>query len=112
VARGSDREVLVAREQGRAARAQPLRAAHGRAQNALTVLYFARVAALTGVREESWPLAQPTPARVWLQDVLARYPQLAPLARLHLAVNQEHRPHDCMLTPGDEVALFDPVTGG
>jgi len=80
--------------------------------NALDVLYFARVAALTGLREESWPLAQPVPARQWLHDVLARYPQLAPVERLHLAVNQQHRPHDHVLHPGDEVALFDPVTGG
>jgi len=83
--------------------------AHG---DALEVLYFARVAALTGLREEVWPLAQSMPARQWLRQVLARYPQLAPVERLHLAVNQQHRSHDHVLRPGDEVALFDPVTGG
>ncbi|MFC3339416.1 MoaD/ThiS family protein [Paracandidimonas soli] len=78
----------------------------------LDVLYFARVAELTGVREESWPLAAPIAASAWLRELEARYPRLAPVSRLKLAVNQQHSPHDRVLQPGDEVAVFDPVTGG
>jgi len=80
--------------------------------NAIEVLYFARIAELTRVRQERWPLAHPMPASQWLRELLVRYPQLAPVERLCVAVNQEHRPHAHMLKPGDEVALFDPVTGG
>lgn len=78
----------------------------------LEVLYFARVAELTGLREESWPLAAPIAANEWLRQLEERYPKLAPVARLKLAVNQQHSPHDRVLQPGDEVAVFDPVTGG
>lgn len=78
----------------------------------LDVLYFARVAELTGVREESWPLQNPMPASEWLHELEARYPKLAPSSRLKLAINQQHSPHDRVLQPGDEVAVFDPVTGG
>ena len=78
----------------------------------LEVLYFARVAELTGIREESWPLTESVPASEWLMQLEARYPKLAPVSRLKLAVNQQHQAHDCVLQPGDEVAVFDPVTGG
>jgi len=78
----------------------------------LEVLYFARVAELTGIREESLPLTSPIAAHEWLRELEARYPRLAPVSRLKLAVNQQHSSHDCLLRPGDEVAIFDPVTGG
>ena len=78
----------------------------------LEVLYFARVAELTGVREESWPISGPISAHEWLSQLEARYPRLAPVARLKLAINQQHSSHDSTLNPGDEVAVFDPVTGG
>jgi len=82
------------------------------ATHGLKVLYFARVAELTHTREENLPLSAPTPATAWLQTLVQRYPQLAPVERLHIAVNQQHRSHSHVLMPGDEVALFDPVTGG
>ena len=34
------------------------------------------------------------------------------LARLRAAVNQVHVPFDAVLSAGDEVAFFPPVTGG
>jgi len=78
----------------------------------IKVLYFAQVAELTRVREESWPLAAPVDTLAWLNDLEARYPQLAPVRRLKLAVNQYHVAHDGIISPGDEVAVFEPVTGG
>lgn len=78
----------------------------------LDVLYFARVAELTGTRQEAWPLDQSMPAAQWLQALEQRYPQLAPASRLKIAVNQQHCQHTQLLQPGDEVAVFDPVTGG
>lgn len=78
----------------------------------LKVLYFARVAELTGRREEPWPLNAPTTSQQWLQDLVGHYPQLAPASRLKIAVNQQYARPDTPISPGDEVAVFEPVTGG
>ena len=79
---------------------------------AVKVLYFAQVAELTQVRQESLPLDQPISGAQWLAGLETRYPQLAPTKRLKLAVNQFHVKPDALIHPGDEVAVFEPVTGG
>ncbi|AQS51948.1 MAG TPA: MoaD/ThiS family protein [Paenalcaligenes hominis] len=77
------------------------------------VLYFAQVAELTQTRQESWPLDQPIAVSAWLEHIVSTYPVLAPLqSRLKIAVNQYHVDHDAIIHPGDEVAVFEPVTGG
>jgi len=78
----------------------------------IELLYFARVAELTGKRGETWPLDAPLSGGELLAALQSRYPDLAPAARLKLAVNQHHAPPSVMLAAGDEVAVFDPVTGG
>jgi molybdopterin synthase sulfur carrier subunit len=78
----------------------------------INVLYFARVADLTEKRQESWPLPAPIDMGSWLQELENRYPQLAPAARLKVAINQYHAKHSETIQAGDEVAVFDPVTGG
>ncbi|TAL82964.1 MAG: MoaD/ThiS family protein [Candidimonas sp.] len=78
----------------------------------IKVLYFAQVAELTRTRQEVWPLATPISGRDWLIQLESRYPQLAPVARLKLAVNQYHIAPQHLIRPGDEVAVFEPVTGG
>ncbi len=80
--------------------------------SAIDVLYFAQVAELVGRREERWPLPESVTAGQWLAQLEARYPQLAPVGRLQLAVNQTHAGRATPLAPGDEVAVFEPVTGG
>jgi len=78
----------------------------------IEVLYFARVAEHTGTRHETVPLATPTPAGEWLQSLVDRFPSLAPASHLKLAINQQHALASDLIRPGDEVAVFDPVTGG
>lgn len=78
----------------------------------LKVLYFARVAELTGQREESWPLAEAVTCEQWLKTLAQRYPQLEPTRRLKIAVNQQYAQAHTLIQPGDEVAVFEPVTGG
>jgi molybdopterin synthase sulfur carrier subunit len=78
----------------------------------INVLYFARVADLTGKRHESWPLPAPIDAGSWLKELESRYPQLAPSDKLKLAINQCHAKRHETIRAGDEVAVFDPVTGG
>ncbi|ARP88801.1 MoaD/ThiS family protein [Bordetella genomosp. 9] len=80
---------------------------------AINILYFARVAELTGRRAEPWPLQGATITGHALLDSLERrYPQLAPATRLKLAVNQTHAKPGVTIRAGDEVAVFEPVTGG
>lgn len=79
----------------------------------ITVLYFAQVAELADTRQESWPLPEAVSVEHWLTDLVARYPALAPLQRrLKIAVNQEYAHRHTVINPGDEVAVFEPVTGG
>lgn len=78
----------------------------------INVLYFAQVAELTQLRQETWPLPSAISGAKWLQQLEARYPALAPTARLKLAVNQCHVKPSALIQPGDEVAVFEPVTGG
>jgi sulfur-carrier protein len=83
----------------------------------MKLLYFAWLKAKTGVAEEE---LTPPPEVTTVADLLAwlatRGPghaaALADLSALRVAVNQEYaRPGD-PVGPGDEVALFPPVTGG
>jgi len=80
----------------------------------IQLLYFARVAELTGCRAETYALPQGIP--VTGSDLLAqlarRHPDLAGASRLRLAVNQTHAKPSVVIQAGDEVAVFEPVTGG
>ncbi|TGV07863.1 molybdopterin converting factor subunit 1 [Alcaligenaceae bacterium 429] len=81
--------------------------------SSITVLYFAQVAELVGTRQENWPLSAELSVADWVESLVARYPQLAPLQRrLKIAVNQEYAHKQTLIRVGDEVAVFEPVTGG
>lgn len=78
----------------------------------INLLFFARIAELVGKRSEPWPLTEATTGAQLLEALQARYPDLAPTARLKLAINQTHAKPSAIIRPGDEVAVFEPVTGG
>ncbi|MFT0532994.1 MoaD/ThiS family protein [Castellaniella hirudinis] len=78
----------------------------------IKVLYFAQVAEHLGRRQETLPLAAPMPAGDWLDALADRCPALGGAGRLKIAINQEHAGRDALISPGDEVAVFEPVTGG
>lgn len=78
----------------------------------IDLLYFARIAELVGKRQEAWPLTQACTGAQLLAALQERYPQLEPAARLKLAINQTHAKASATVQPGDEVAVFEPVTGG
>jgi molybdopterin synthase sulfur carrier subunit len=81
------------------------------------LLYFAWLKTKTGVAEEDVsPPAEVTDVAkllTWLQGRGPGYAAaLADLSAVRVAVNQDYaRPSD-KVGPGDEVALFPPVTGG
>ena len=83
----------------------------------MKVLYFAWLKSKTGVAEEN---VEP-PAGVatvrdlldWLKERGPGYAEaLADLDAIRVAVNQDYARPDDPVGPGDEVALFPPVTGG
>ncbi|GIX16072.1 MAG: molybdopterin synthase sulfur carrier subunit [Rhodothalassiaceae bacterium] len=82
----------------------------------ITVLFFAalRERAGTGAEEIAWPAAG-APVRRLLDALAARDEALAAAVGspdLRIAVNQRYADADTLVRPGDEVALFPPVTGG
>lgn len=80
------------------------------------ILYFAWVRERIGREEESISLSAP----VSLQELAQRLRAhggghdlaLADLSRLRAAINQDFAPWTAQVEPGDEVAIFPPVTGG
>ncbi len=83
----------------------------------MKLLYFAWLKAKTGVAEEEVdPPAEVTTVGDLLGWLKGRGPgyaeALADLQIVRVAVNQEYADPDHPVGPGDEVALFPPVTGG
>jgi molybdopterin synthase sulfur carrier subunit len=78
----------------------------------IEVLYFAQVAEHLGMRHETQSLDAPIQAGAWLDALVARHPALGSAKRLKIAINQEHAGRSAIIRPGDEVAVFEPVTGG
>lgn len=83
--------------------------AHG---TTIRVLYFAQVAELIGKQNEELPLDSAISANAWLQGLSQKYPAIRDLKQINMAINQEHIKLDHIIQPGDEIAVFEPVTGG
>jgi len=83
----------------------------------IRLLYFARLREAFGVSEESMPLG---PHLRTVGDLRAQLAarggpwadELAPARPVRFAVNQTLCTVSHALSPGDEVAVFPPVTGG
>ncbi|WP_430395398.1 molybdopterin converting factor subunit 1 [Ferrovibrio sp.] len=83
----------------------------------IKLLYFATLRERIGLAEESLAL----PASIttvgalldWLRQRGPEYQRaLTDPAMVRVAVNQDYARNDDAVKPGDEVALFPPVTGG
>jgi molybdopterin converting factor subunit 1 len=83
----------------------------------MKILYFAWLKSKVGVGEEDVsPPAEVDSVGALLDWLAARGPKhaaaLADRSVVRVAVNQEYASMDQRIKPGDEVALFPPVTGG
>lgn len=83
----------------------------------MRVMYFAWLRLRTGVGEEELELPQGVGTVSELVEWLkSRGPGYAKafqeMKAVRVAVNQEYVPFDHIVTEGDEVAFFPPVTGG
>lgn len=75
----------------------------------IKVRYFASLKQLVGHGETSCSATPPLSARVIWQQL---NPQLALPENVLAAVNMEYVDLDALVTDGDELAFFPPVTGG
>lgn len=79
----------------------------------VTVLYFATLRSLAGVKQEAAELAEAAPLDDLRRHLAELHPPLAKALPSALAsVNREFAFPDHALADGDEVAFFPPVSGG
>jgi molybdopterin converting factor subunit 1 len=78
----------------------------------IKVLLFGAAADRAGTRETQVPAGEITVEELW--SLLAeRHPGLSPMRdTLAFAVNGEYARGDTRVSPGDEVAVLPPVSGG
>jgi molybdopterin converting factor subunit 1 len=76
------------------------------------VLLFGAAADRAGTREVEIPAEETTLDELWLL-LAERHPDLSPMRdTLAFAVNGEYARGDARVSPGDEVAVLPPVSGG
>jgi sulfur-carrier protein len=80
--------------------------------NSIRVLLCGAAADCAGTRETLIPVGEITLEELW--PLLAeRHPDLSPMREsLAFAVNGEYARGDARISPGDEVAILPPVSGG
>src|SRR5205085_2283707 len=93
-----------------------LRAAHrgaGMTEPAIVLLAFGGTKNILGGSELQFPVAAPCTASELLDEICSRYPALVVQRQsLRLAINGVYAGWGQCVSPGDEVALIPPVTGG
>jgi len=76
------------------------------------VLLFGAAADRAGTRETQFQAGEITVEELWLL-LAERHPGLSPMRdTLAFAVNGEYARGDARVSPGDEVAVLPPVSGG
>ena len=79
----------------------------------VTIRLFAGYRERVGATRIDLDLPEGSTVGRMVDEMLQAYPAIAvDPSRLVVAVNQEYREHDFTLSPGDEVALIPPVSGG
>ena len=79
----------------------------------ITVLYFANVKDITGVKKETMNLTPDTSIKKLLTNISSKYPAIkSMLDVVKISVNYKMMEMNTILNDGDEVALLPPVSGG
>lgn len=80
--------------------------------SSVRVLFFGAAADLAGTREAEITTSEATLDELW-PLLMDRHPELAPMRdNLAFAVNGEYARRTDTVSPGDEVAILPPVSGG
>ncbi len=81
--------------------------------NGVRVRLFGNVREIVGSAEIEMPAAPGATTGSLLSALIGAHPRLAPWREyLRVAVNQEYAPGETPVSPGDEVAVIPPVSGG
>jgi molybdopterin converting factor subunit 1 len=79
----------------------------------ITILYFARVKDITGVKKETMDLPPNTSIKKLLAKISLSYPDIKSILNVvKISVNYKMIDMNTILKDGDEVALLPPVSGG
>ncbi len=79
----------------------------------ITVLYFANVKDITGVKKETMNLTPDTSIKKLLTNISSKYPAIKSILDVvKISVNYKMMEMNTILNDGDEVALLPPVSGG
>jgi molybdopterin converting factor subunit 1 len=79
----------------------------------ITILYFARVKDITGVKKETMDLPPNTSIKKLLAKISLSYPDIKSILNVvKISVNYKIIDMNTILKDGDEVALLPPVSGG
>ncbi len=79
----------------------------------LKILLFASLKERVGKNQISVQVVEGSNLGLFLQDLFLQYPVLKPFSRsLLVSINQNFAVADQVIHPGDEIALFPPVSGG
>jgi molybdopterin converting factor subunit 1 len=79
----------------------------------ITILYFARVKDITGVKKETMELPLNTSIKKLLAKISLSYPDIESILNVvKISVNYKIIDMNTILKDGDEVALLPPVSGG
>lgn len=79
----------------------------------IKVLFFASCRDIAGTSEMAMQLRDGSTVMQLRQDLSERFPALRPLEGVvSIAVNAEYADDAVVLSPGDEVAVIPPVSGG
>jgi molybdopterin synthase sulfur carrier subunit len=75
----------------------------------ITVRYFASLQELTGISNQAFALEHALPVRMIWESL---HPTIALPDNILIAINLEYAGLEDLVSPGDELAFFPPVTGG
>jgi molybdopterin synthase sulfur carrier subunit len=82
-------------------------------QHSVKLVAFGGTRDILGAREMDFPITVPCTAATFLDEVCRRFPALVPFQRsIRVAVNGVYANDDEAVSPGDEIALIPPVSGG
>ena len=77
------------------------------------VKFFASLRQIIGVPEIEMEILVNTPVKQVFQELNHRFPELENYqSSLLVAVNQEYADFETLVSSGDEIAFFPPVSGG
>ena len=78
----------------------------------INLLAFGIAKEILGSTESDYPISGEVSIQELKEQLTSKFPAFEKLAKFQIAVNQEYRADDFVLSANDEVAIIPPVSGG